>query len=402
MATDPMDPHYEQILRDEVTYLHSLWHRGPPRPAPAAPVPAPAPAPAPDSLRPSSTTQFKKEKKPRRRRGRKNKQKLKSTNPESKPSAGTEWPCASPPAPTADWVPFETPSNQTPNLISPEAQEIFWAKQAHQKALGAVTEFIRSKYIDDDGDVIDSSDGDDDLMGDDDGPVGYSFFVKLYMEDVELREYYKKNYANGEFICLVCGAVGGKKTCKRFKNCVALVQHSITVARIKKHAHRAYSQAICKILGWDINRLPSIVSSLADKSVEVQGNLNNGDNSSIVLVNNGEIVPGGSIAPEPFPDEGQQNMNSLTSPNANEKEELGKVVADKVDEPVKDLCKVIAGNADEPVEDLDWVVANNVDKPAEGATEELLKENSVVENELEDSQKDSAVLDESKEDNILS
>lgn len=59
----------------------------------------------------------------------------------------------------------------------------------------------------------------------------------------------------------------------------------------------------------------------------------------------------------------------MTSPNANEKEELGKVVADKVDEPVKDLCKVIAGNADEPVEDLDWVVANNVDKPAEGATE---------------------------------
>ncbi|KAL2496517.1 uncharacterized protein Fot_40274 [Forsythia ovata] len=233
------------------------------------------------------------------------------------------------------------------------------------------------------------------------------------MDDVMLMEYYEKNHMNGEFSCLVCGSVGGRKTGKRFKNCVALVQHSITVARIKKRAHRAYSQAICKILGWDIDRLPTIVLPLADKSVEVQGNFNNGENSSIVLVNNVdsvsgnnvEIVPeGGSIASEPFPDDGQQNMSSLTSPDANESvEDLGKVVADNVDEPVEDLAKVITGNADEPVEALDKVIADNVEKPAaEGATNELLKESSVVEDELQDSQKDGAVLDGLKEDTIMS
>jgi len=40
-----------------------------------------------------------------------------------------------------------------------------------------------------------------------------------------LREYYENNSKKGDFYCLVCGGVK-KKMWKRFKDCVALIQHS--------------------------------------------------------------------------------------------------------------------------------------------------------------------------------
>lgn len=85
-------------------------------------------------------------------------------------------------------------------------------------------------------------------------------FVKLFMEDSELRDFYVKNYEDGEFCCLVCGGIE-EMLPKSFRGCVALVQHSIATSTMnKKLAHRAYGQAICQILGWDFNIFPSIIS----------------------------------------------------------------------------------------------------------------------------------------------
>ncbi|KAL5565084.1 hypothetical protein UlMin_028248, partial [Ulmus minor] len=87
----------------------------------------------------------------------------------------------------------------------------------------------------------------------------FNFFLKLFMEDSNLRDFYVKNYKGGEFCCLVCGGIR-KKVWKRFPGSVALVQHSTaTLKTNKKLAHRAYGQVICQVLGWDFNRLPSIV-----------------------------------------------------------------------------------------------------------------------------------------------
>nr|XP_016442235.1 PREDICTED: uncharacterized protein LOC107767672 [Nicotiana tabacum] len=77
---------------------------------------------------------------------------------------------------------------------------------------------------------------------------------------------------------------------KRFKDCVALVQHSITIANANtRRAHRAYGQVICQVFGWDINRLPSIVltagdnksSESSDKLAEAQGNENDGGKNGL-------------------------------------------------------------------------------------------------------------------------
>uniref|UniRef100_A0A803N9Z9 Uncharacterized protein n=2 Tax=Chenopodium quinoa TaxID=63459 RepID=A0A803N9Z9_CHEQI len=84
--------------------------------------------------------------------------------------------------------------------------------------------------------------------------------MKVFEEQEELRGYYKKNCENGEFYCLVCGALAGKLS-RKYKNCVAVVQHSVTISSTKKRkAHRAFGHVICKILGWDVHRLPSLPS----------------------------------------------------------------------------------------------------------------------------------------------
>ncbi|KAA8524004.1 hypothetical protein F0562_010565 [Nyssa sinensis] len=99
---------------------------------------------------------------------------------------------------------------------------------------------------------------------DDDGCEECEFFFKVFMEDAELRGYHEKNYEGGDFCCLVCSGIG-KKVGKRFKHCVALVQHSISMTNTKKKwAHRAYGQVICEVLGWDIRWLPTIILSLGN------------------------------------------------------------------------------------------------------------------------------------------
>ncbi|KAL2331350.1 hypothetical protein Fmac_018931 [Flemingia macrophylla] len=95
----------------------------------------------------------------------------------------------------------------------------------------------------------------------------YKFFEKVFAEDGDLRRYYENNHREGDFYCLVCGGIG-KKVWKRFKDCVALIQHSTTILRTKrKRAHRAYAEVICKVVGWDIDQLPAIVLKDLDSSL---------------------------------------------------------------------------------------------------------------------------------------
>lgn len=268
MNVPQMDPQYEQRLRDEVIYLHSLWHQGPPRAADSASI-------VRHHLQPSKATQFKKKKKRKGKSGKKSANKPNNTASESNSSRGAEWPCPTPPHPpsTTGWPSLEEKPNPKPLSLSPEEQSKLAAKHAHQHALKVAHEYFRSNNADDSDAIDSSSDEDDELMEEEYGREEYSFFFKVFKEDAELREYYEKNFAKGEFSCLVCGAVGGKKTGKKFKGCLPLVQHSITIAKTKKRrAHRAFGQAVCKVLGWDIDHLPAIVSLLSDKSGETQVN----------------------------------------------------------------------------------------------------------------------------------
>lgn len=99
--------------------------------------------------------------------------------------------------------------------------------------------------------------GGDCRVGDGENDEEYKVLLNLFVEKCELRSYYDVNWENGDFYCLVCGGLGKMK---RIKGCVGLVQHSISISNTKKkRAHRAFAQVVCRVLGWDFGRLPTIV-----------------------------------------------------------------------------------------------------------------------------------------------
>ncbi|CAN4117673.1 unnamed protein product [Withania somnifera] len=269
MSRFPMNPYDEQRLIQEVHYLHSLWHQGPTRPHPHTHThPHPLSyhhAATPSSLQPSSSTKFKK----------KNKRFKKQEFQDS----GIEWTCKSPakspPSTESGWPSFKTQPNKQSHLPTVEELASVEANRVQQHAVKAVSEYLKYSVNAEDDD--DDDEEEEDVMEVekvDKEEKNVSFFEKLFEEDGGLREYYVKNSESGggEFSCLVCCGVGKKGWKKRFKDCVALVQHSISIANANtRQAHRAYGQVICRILGWDINRLPSIVLSAGDKQpIEAQ------------------------------------------------------------------------------------------------------------------------------------
>nr|GEU44076.1 hypothetical protein [Tanacetum cinerariifolium] len=128
---------------------------------------------------------------------------------------------------------------------------------------------------------MDDDDDDDDVIIEDecdDDDKEHGFYWELFNGDEVLKEKYVKGCLGGvcEFTCLVCGGVSEKHG-KRFKDCVGLVQHAVTVNKTKRRrGHRVFGKVVCRVLGWDIDRLPS--SSVAEcKNAELQGTDNNAD-----------------------------------------------------------------------------------------------------------------------------
>ncbi|KAL1537942.1 hypothetical protein AAHA92_26740 [Salvia divinorum] len=332
-----MDPQYEQRLRDEVLFLHSLWHQGPP-----------TTAATPYHLQPSKSTHFKK--KPNHRA------KTRPNAASSTSSHGVEWPCPASPPPAITWPTGPAPTPNPPPL-SPEEQAKLAAKGALHHALKAVRESLTSSSPDD-SDEIESSDDDDEPMDGNCGSEVYSVF-NIVFEDATLKEYYAKNFVMGEFSCLVCGAVGGKNSGKKFKGCLPLLQHSISIEKTKrKGAHRAFAQAVCEVLGWDIHRLPEIVSKLSDKSGEQQQ-----VESSLALAHNADSVnddasDGKDIGVvHALLDTEEPALDGLTSGNGGD--------GDKVEIPV-----ALAHNVDS-VKDDDLGGKDGMAEPAPNACEDI-------------------------------
>ncbi|XP_010274472.1 PREDICTED: uncharacterized protein LOC104609781 isoform X2 [Nelumbo nucifera] len=256
-------PSLEHLWRDEVLYLHSLWHQGPPRTPNADSNPKPTSS-TNNALRANNPTAFKQSsKKKRRKKKKKNKESRSKEKKDSNPPVAVPdvaWPVEPAPEPLQEtgWPDLNPQSVPTTRPASEEEQAKLGALQLQQKGLKACQDFFLSNAGSDD-----EGEDDEDLMdvGEEESQE-FQFFLGVFTEDGELRNYYEKNWEGGEFCCLVCGGIG-KKVGKRFKNCVALVQHSTGIAKTKKkRAHRAFGQAICRVLGWDIHRLPSIVLSV--------------------------------------------------------------------------------------------------------------------------------------------
>lgn len=207
--------------------------------------------------------------------------------------------------------------NPTVRLPSPEELARYIWNQVQQKALKAAQEFFSSNA---DSDGEDDESDEDDIM-EDDGACDneYKFFLNLMTEESEVKSYFEKNCGGGgDFCCLVCGGAG-EKFGKRFKDCVALIQHSITIAKTKKRrAHRAYGQAICKVLGWEIDQLPSIASTLKSGESRVNaGEADQGSNvltshvASVSVVNGVAVLEMDSNACEALPDKAPELSNAM-------------------------------------------------------------------------------------------
>lgn len=256
-----MDRALERRYTEEVLHLHSLWHHGPPR----------SPNPNP-TLRPASSTAFKKEAKNKKKSKSKRDKKKQLQQQQQVSAAASDQPPANPPAKEIEWPCGPTPEKndapatwadlaptpsgaQTRHPFSAEEQARAAADRAQQRGAKACKDFFSKKDGSDGGKEEEDSTDEDEAAGERD----FKFFLGLFESDVELREYYEKNWEKGDFSCLVCGAIGVKKW-KRFGDCTGLIQHSNSISKTKRReAHRALARALCRVLGWDINRLPSIV-----------------------------------------------------------------------------------------------------------------------------------------------
>ncbi|CAJ2659635.1 unnamed protein product [Trifolium pratense] len=172
------------------------------------------------------------------------------------------------------WPAFNTKPCSYPYAPVGNEEAIVAVLHLQHNAIDACQKFLAPEGSDSDEDIIEDEDEDEDdededelVENCDEESKEYRFFEKVFAEDVDLRKYYENNSKEGDFYCLVCGGIK-KKMWKRFKDCVALIQHSTTVLRTKRmRAHRAYAQVVCKVVGWDINQLPTIVLKDVDSSL---------------------------------------------------------------------------------------------------------------------------------------
>lgn len=310
-----MDPRYcEERLRDEVIYLHSLWHQGPPprstptppplyhtptptfyyqqqqqqqhTPTLTPPIPIPIPIPNPTPHYPLYHHQHHYHQPPPIPQPQplftQTGKRVRESDPP--PDSGPEWPCLKDPPPQTSsgsaWPPMKKPALPTATATTTTTQPLSAESQAYQiqhKAFQPCREFLLVK--DEDGDEA-SQDGSSSSSGneevDEEGEEveeeddELSFFFKLFSEDCELKGYYLKNRDNGDFYCLVCGAIG-KKAWKKFKGCVSLLHHATSILKTKrKRAHRAFAQVVCKLLGWDFHRIPNIVFKPQPQPLQLQ------------------------------------------------------------------------------------------------------------------------------------
>ncbi|KAF3319723.1 hypothetical protein FCM35_KLT21787 [Carex littledalei] len=251
----------EQELAREVLHLHSLWHQGPPnsnhnfsshhipyhdhtfyrRPSSnrtrySRPYPNPNPSICYNDYRSSHLTPERSNEKLKR---------------ESTPEK--EWPCdpASVPEKSSPhaWAPFEQ-AVQTPPTLSPNSAARADLMSMQLSAIQSCKGFF-SQDSDSESEYESESENDVD-----------EFFSGLFEKDADLRSFYEKDHENGEFYCLVCETRrdGKKRKGKMYRGCAALAQHASAVSKVgRRAAHLAFARTICLALGWDPQRLPSIV-----------------------------------------------------------------------------------------------------------------------------------------------
>ncbi|MBA0641324.1 hypothetical protein Goklo_025887 [Gossypium klotzschianum] len=234
-----MNPYDEKRLRDEVIYLHYLWDQGPPQNTNQTHQKRPRPS----TQNPINRRKFAHS----------------GSHPPLKPDPGLDWSVLlKPTSPSSPGWP-EPKSKPDPMVrpVSIEDQARFANMQMQNKVLDGCKEFFKKRVRDEEND--DGDDDDVDVDEEEEKNEVDMFFMRIFVNNSELRGYYEENHEKGEFFCLVCGGIG-ENLGKKFQGCVGLVQHCMSISKTKcKTGHRAFGLVVCKVLGWDIDRLPVIL-----------------------------------------------------------------------------------------------------------------------------------------------
>lgn len=189
-------------------------------------------------------------------------------------SGGAEWPV---PPPAAKVESGWGQKKRSAAIRQPTAEEAasHLAMQMQHRVSDACREFFKktADSSEEEGDFDDDEEEED--GGDVEGAEEYRFLLDIFVKDKDLRDYYESNQENGEFYCIVCGAANSAtKSVKKFKNCQGLLYHARSISKTKKRrAHRAFSLVICKVFGWDVERLPVIVRKSESLSQSLKSSL---------------------------------------------------------------------------------------------------------------------------------
>ncbi|XP_020576929.1 uncharacterized protein LOC110022377 [Phalaenopsis equestris] len=258
MASSYGDFYRGNLLRDEVLYLHGLWKQGshPPSPGNGNFNSNTKCNLTPSHLRPRFSGKLRKGRKHQRRR-------------KKAVASEKEWPCdpdTDPIQAVATGWPEPRPK---PEPRPPSAEDLAAAlvARAQKNGVDACRRFFSKKIVDNDSDECDSAgelEEDDDDEEEEVEEWAFKIFMDIFTKDNELRRYYEENHDKGEFLCLVCEGSGAKKG-RTFGDCAGLVQHCSNAAKIgPKAAHRGLARALCRVVGWNFERLPMLVLDLEE------------------------------------------------------------------------------------------------------------------------------------------
>lgn len=271
-----MNLYDDESLKQEVIYLHSLWHHGPPT---RNPIPTPNFNPIqrsrPNYIPPADLqllSRYGAVSPQIISRNPNNPQNL-YNNKRSRPDSGREWAVKEmlqSPSTGFGWPEYRPCKKARP--ITEEEKAKLAANMLQRDIHRSCREFFGRKSDEEcssvaGGDGSDTDEGDEDQSLEKEGTSSkeFQFLSRVFEENGKLKEYYEKNTGNGEFWCLVCGGTG-EKSCRKFKSCLALIQHSLAIHKTDlKTQHRALAQVVCNVLGWDVNN--PVVSSQKDAQV---------------------------------------------------------------------------------------------------------------------------------------
>ncbi|CAN7123579.1 unnamed protein product [Brassica rapa subsp. narinosa] len=232
-----MNLYDDESLKQEVIYLHSLWHQGPPT---RNPIHDPVQRSRPNYIPPADFQLLS------RYGANPIHPQPPLSNKRSRPGSDREWPVKELPRyPPTGW-PEAKPCKKARPLSDSEKAKLA-VSQIQRDTHRACREFF-GKRAATSGEESDADDGGGGGGGDEE----FQFLSRLFEENAKLKESYEKNTVHGEVWCLVCGG-SGEKSVRKFKNCLALVQHSLAIHKTMRNQHRALAQVVCNVLGWDVN-----------------------------------------------------------------------------------------------------------------------------------------------------